>query len=70
MPKWEDIRDDLFEAVMSVYPPLQKEQQERIIAMMRKRGHNMGWNAIRYVFLPCWQSVGIYRSSFPVWHQC
>lgn len=49
MPKWEDIRDDLFEAVISVQPALSKEQQEQIVVFMQSRGHNMVWNAIRYV---------------------
>lgn len=49
MPKWEDIRDDLFEAVISVQPSLTKEQQEQIVVFMQARGHNMVWNAIRYV---------------------
>ncbi|KAL2263270.1 hypothetical protein VTK26DRAFT_7535 [Humicola hyalothermophila] len=47
MVKWDEIRDDLFEAILSVNPPLQKEQQDRIVAMMNKRGHQIGWNAIR-----------------------
>ena len=51
MPKWEDIRDDLFEAIMQVQPAINKEQQMEIVAAMRARGHDMGWNAIRYVHL-------------------
>jgi hypothetical protein len=49
MPKWEDIREDLFEAIIQVHPPINKEQQVEIVAAMRARGHDMGWNAIRYV---------------------
>ena len=49
MVKWEDLRDDLFEAVVQVHPPLTKDQQDRIVEIMRSRGHDMAWNAIRYV---------------------
>ncbi len=49
MPKWEDIRDDLFEAIIQANPPISKEQQVEIVATMNARGHDMGWNAIRYV---------------------
>jgi hypothetical protein len=49
MPKWEDIRDDLFEAVMQAQPAISKEQQAEIVRFMQARGHDMGWNAIRYV---------------------
>ncbi len=49
MPKWEDIRDDLFEAIVQANPPISKEQQVEIVATMKARGHDMGWNAIRYV---------------------
>jgi len=49
MPKWEEIRDDLFEAVMMVQAPLNKDQQDDIVRIMQARGHNMVWNAIRYV---------------------
>ncbi|KAK4250143.1 hypothetical protein C7999DRAFT_38854 [Corynascus novoguineensis] len=48
MPKWEDIREDLFEAIMQVHPPINKEQQADIVKIMRGKGHDMGWNAIRY----------------------
>ncbi len=49
MPKWEDIRDDLFEAIIQANPPITKEQQVEIVATMKARGHDMVWNAIRYV---------------------
>ncbi|KAK3304403.1 uncharacterized protein B0T15DRAFT_494866 [Chaetomium strumarium] len=49
MPKWEDIRDDLFEAIVRVQPPIDKEQQAEIVEILKSRGHDMGWNAIRYV---------------------
>jgi hypothetical protein len=49
MPKWEEIRDDLFEAIMQSHPPINKEQQAEIVQHMRDKGHDMGWNAIRYV---------------------
>ncbi|KAK0706568.1 hypothetical protein B0T26DRAFT_727145 [Lasiosphaeria miniovina] len=48
MAKWEEIREDLFEAVMQVQGPLTKEQHQQIVEIMQARGHNMGWNAIRY----------------------
>ncbi|KAK4155223.1 hypothetical protein C8A00DRAFT_13709 [Chaetomidium leptoderma] len=48
MPKWEDIRDDLFEAIIQVQPAINKEQQSEIVELMRAKGHDMGWNAIRY----------------------
>ncbi|KAL2185284.1 hypothetical protein L209DRAFT_712579, partial [Thermothelomyces heterothallicus CBS 203.75] len=48
MPKWEDIREDLFEAIMQVHPPINKEQQGDIVRIMREKGHDMGWNAIRH----------------------
>lgn len=51
MPKWEDIREDLFEAIMQVQPPINREQQADIVKIMRGKGHDMGWNAIRYVCL-------------------
>ncbi|KAL2180003.1 uncharacterized protein P884DRAFT_267655 [Thermothelomyces heterothallicus CBS 202.75] len=51
MPKWEDIREDLFEAIMQVHPPINKEQQGDIVRIMREKGHDMGWNAIRYVLV-------------------
>jgi hypothetical protein len=49
MPRWEDIRDDLFEAIIQAHPPINKEQQADIVKHMRDKGHDMGWNAIRYV---------------------
>ena len=60
MPKWEDIRDDLFEAIIQANPPISKEQQVEIVATMNARGHDMGWNAIRYVppFSTLWLSAG------------
>lgn len=51
MPKWEEIREDLFEAVMQVHPAMNKEQQADVVRIMRSKGHEMGWNAIRYVLL-------------------
>ncbi|EAQ83835.1 predicted protein [Chaetomium globosum CBS 148.51] len=47
MPKWEEIREDLFEAVMQVHPAMNKEQQADVVRIMRSKGHEMGWNAIR-----------------------
>jgi hypothetical protein len=51
MVKWEDVQDDLLEAVVAVTPPLSKEQQEQIVGIMTARGHNLTWNAIRYDLL-------------------
>lgn len=50
MPKWEDIREDLFEAIIQVMGPLTKEQQAEVVRIMNERGHGMVWNAIRYGF--------------------
>jgi hypothetical protein len=50
MPRWDDIRDDLFNAYVAVTPALNQEQQEEIVRMMKARGHDMVWNAIRYIF--------------------
>lgn len=49
MPRWDEIRDDLFEAIIQVQPAISKEQQMEIVRIMQARGHDMGWNAIRYV---------------------
>ncbi|KAK0705121.1 hypothetical protein B0H67DRAFT_450896, partial [Lasiosphaeris hirsuta] len=48
MVKWEDIREDLFEATLTVLLPLTKEQQEDIVRFMNERGHQTNWNAIRF----------------------
>jgi hypothetical protein len=37
MPKWEDIRDDLFEAIIRVMPPIDKEQQAEIVEILKAR---------------------------------
>ncbi|KAK4455599.1 hypothetical protein QBC34DRAFT_70936 [Podospora aff. communis PSN243] len=50
MARWDDIRDDLFNAYVAVSPPLNSEQQEEIVRIMKARGHDMVWNAIRYIF--------------------
>jgi hypothetical protein len=50
MAKWEEIRDDLFEAIIQVQPTINKEQQADIVNVMRARGHDTSWNAIRYVY--------------------
>lgn len=49
MPKWEEIRDDVFEAIIQVLPPISKEQQAEILAMLQAKGHVVTWNAVRYV---------------------
>jgi len=51
MPRWEDIRDDLFEAIIAVQAPLSQEQKDEIVRIMHDRGHPMVWNAIRCVYL-------------------
>jgi hypothetical protein len=56
MPRWEDIREDLFEAIIQVNPPINKEQQSEIVEIMKAKGHDMGWNAIRYVPFSCLES--------------
>lgn len=62
MPRWEDIREDLFEAVIQVQAPINKEQQAEIVRIMREKGHDMGWNAIRYV-LVLFRSISQLASS-------
>lgn len=49
MPRWDEIRDDLFEAIIQVHAPISKEQQAEIVAILQAKGHAIGWNAIRYV---------------------
>jgi hypothetical protein len=53
MAKWEEIRDDLFEAIIQVQPTINKEQQADIVKIMQARGHDTSWNAIRYVYYAC-----------------
>ena len=48
MPKFEEVKGDLFEAIYLVsQPALTIEQKEEIVAIMKERGHDMVWNAIR-----------------------
>ncbi|KAK5660846.1 hypothetical protein OQA88_12217 [Cercophora sp. LCS_1] len=47
MARWEDIRDDLIDAIINVHGSFTKEEQVVITQMMNDRGHNMVWNAIR-----------------------
>ncbi|KAJ4307039.1 hypothetical protein N0V88_000414 [Collariella sp. IMI 366227] len=56
MPRWEDIRDDLFEAVMQVHPAINRDQQVEIVKVMKAKGHDMAWNAIRYRVLQTWDA--------------
>lgn len=49
MPKWEDIRDDLFQAYIMATGPITPDQQASMEDFMQSRGHQMKWNAIRYV---------------------
>ncbi|KAK0651356.1 hypothetical protein B0T16DRAFT_453833 [Cercophora newfieldiana] len=65
MPRWDEIRDDLFEAYIAVSPPLTKEQQEELTGIMRARGHDMVWNAIRYLLVPSLLQRGSSFSTFP-----
>jgi hypothetical protein len=67
MAKWEEIRDDLFEAIIQVQPTINKEQQADIVKIMRARGHDTSWNAIRYVYYTCqsWDENLAANSSHP-----
>jgi hypothetical protein len=57
--RWEDIRDDLIQGLVNVFPPLNKEQQNDIVAFLQARGHDIVWNALRYVFCSiCYRQVG------------
>lgn len=58
MAKWEEIRDDLFEAIIQVQPTINKEQQADVVKIMRARGHDTSWNAIRYVYYACLPEPG------------
>lgn len=51
MVRWEDIRDDLLDAVMQVCPAFTREQQDQIVTILNERGHAVTWNAMRYVGL-------------------
>ena len=52
MPRWDDIKGDLFEAVYTVLKPsLNKDEQDAIVNFMKARGHDMTWIAIRYAFI-------------------
>ena len=48
--RWEDLRDDLIQGLVNVFPPLNKEQQNEIVMFLQARGHDIVWNALRYVF--------------------
>ena len=49
MVRWEDVREDLLDAMLQVSMPLTRDQQESIVAILNERGHNVTWNAMRYV---------------------
>ena len=49
MVRWEDVREDLLDAILQVMGPLTREQQDGIVATLNERGHNVTWNAMRYV---------------------
>lgn len=53
MARWEDIRDDLFEAIIQIQPTINRDQQAEIVKILRARGHDTSWNAIRYVCYTC-----------------
>jgi hypothetical protein len=47
MPTFEEIKDDLLDAIYQVAQPLTAEQKNEVVAILKSRGHNMVWNAIR-----------------------
>jgi hypothetical protein len=47
MPTFEEIKDDLLEAIYQVAQPLTQEQKDEVVSNLKSRGHDMGWNAIR-----------------------
>jgi hypothetical protein len=49
MPKkFEEVKADLFEAIYLVaQPSLTQEQKDEVISILRSRGHDMVWNAVR-----------------------
>jgi hypothetical protein len=48
MPKFVEMKTDLFEAIYTIATPsIQPEQKDEIVAFMNARGHEMTWNAIR-----------------------
>lgn len=51
MVRWEDVRDDLLDAVMQVAPAFTREQQDQIVTILNERGHGVTWNAMRYAGL-------------------
>ncbi|KAK3683718.1 hypothetical protein B0T22DRAFT_443728 [Podospora appendiculata] len=67
--RWEDIRDDLFEAIMSVHAPLSRDQQDEVVEFMRGRGHNMVWNAISKRLPFSLAAALLSFPSFPFPHQ-
>ena len=49
MVRIEDVAQDLLAAVMMVIPHFTSDQQDEITKIVRERGHDLTWNAIRYV---------------------
>ncbi|KAL2116823.1 hypothetical protein VTJ04DRAFT_8991 [Mycothermus thermophilus] len=47
MPKWNELRGDLFEVFLELHGLPDKDQQEKIIEKLKARGHETTWNAIR-----------------------
>ncbi|KAH6621221.1 hypothetical protein B0J18DRAFT_466829 [Chaetomium sp. MPI-SDFR-AT-0129] len=47
MARWEDIREDLFEAILQAQVPITKDQQAEIVKIMKEKGYDISWNAIR-----------------------
>ncbi|KAK1832735.1 hypothetical protein QBC39DRAFT_433035 [Podospora conica] len=52
MVRWEDVREDLLDALMQVTLPLTREQQDNIVAILNERGHQVTWNAMSRLLLP------------------
>ncbi|KAK0740661.1 hypothetical protein B0T18DRAFT_431933 [Schizothecium vesticola] len=50
MVRWEDVREDLLDAMLQVSMPLTRDQQDSIVAILNERGHNVTWNAMRYTW--------------------
>lgn len=47
MPSFEEIKDDLLDAIYHVAQPLTPEQKDEVVSILKSRGHDMVWNAIR-----------------------
>lgn len=48
MVKFDQVKNDLFEAIyLATQPVLTPDQRDEVVAIMKERGHDMVWNAIR-----------------------